>query len=388
MRYGYFMMPLHPPGSFLADTLAHDLWQVERLDQLGFEEAWIGEHFTAEWENIPSPELFIAAALARTERIKLGTGVTCMPSHNPFFLAHRIAQLDHQARGRFLWGVGTGSFVGDLEVAGIDPRGGTHRGLLRDILVDTLDAVLQLWESPTPGDYAAHGWRYTVPEPEPFIGKQVHVRPYQRPHPPIAVAGVTEGSPTLQFAGERGYIPMSINLVPSRVLQTHWQQVEVGAARTGQHPSRRGWRVCRTIHLAETTEQARREALEGAIGRDFRDYFLRTLNRFNRLAMVKQDPAMADAEVTLEYLLDQVWIVGDPDHVVDRLRQLYRELGGFGWLLAMGHEWSDPTIWERSMTLFAREVLPRLVDLEGDLESEPAYQTSAGPASQASRSGS
>src|SRR3954470_6859024 len=71
MRYGYFMMPMHPPGSFLADTLDHDLWQIERLDQLGFHEAWIGEHYTAEWENIPSPELFIAAALQRTKQIQL-----------------------------------------------------------------------------------------------------------------------------------------------------------------------------------------------------------------------------------------------------------------------------------------------------------------------------
>ena len=73
MRLGYFMMPLHPPGSDLAETLEHDLRQVERLDRLGFSEAYIGEHFTAEWENIPAPDLFIAAALQRTERIKLAT---------------------------------------------------------------------------------------------------------------------------------------------------------------------------------------------------------------------------------------------------------------------------------------------------------------------------
>src|SRR3954462_10949329 len=113
MRSGYFMMPMHPPGSFLADTLEYDLKQVERLDALGFDEAWIGEHFTAEWENIPSPEIFIAAALQRTKRITLGTGVTCMPKHNPFHLAHRIAQIDHMARGRFMWGVGSGGFIGD-----------------------------------------------------------------------------------------------------------------------------------------------------------------------------------------------------------------------------------------------------------------------------------
>src|SRR5215210_886404 len=134
MRSGYFMMPMHPPGSFLADTIDHDLKQIERLDQLGFHEAWIGEHFTAEWENIPSPEIFIAAALQRTSRIQLGTGVTCLPNHNPF-------QLAHLARGRFLWGIGSGGFPGDFEVVGVDPRSGVQR----QISIDTVDAVLELW---------------------------------------------------------------------------------------------------------------------------------------------------------------------------------------------------------------------------------------------------
>src|SRR3954471_13779194 len=111
MRYGYFMMPLHPPGSAPAVTLDMDLRQIEDLDRLGFEEAWIGEHFTAEWENVPAPDLLMAAALQRTKTIKLGTGVACLPNHNPFQLAHRIAQLDQMARGRFLFGVGSGGFV-------------------------------------------------------------------------------------------------------------------------------------------------------------------------------------------------------------------------------------------------------------------------------------
>ena len=100
MDLGYFTMPLHPPGSDLTQTLEDDLNQIETLDGLGYAEAWIGEHFTAAWENIPAPDLFIASALARTPNIKLGTGVTCMPNHSPFILAHRIAQLDHMAKGR------------------------------------------------------------------------------------------------------------------------------------------------------------------------------------------------------------------------------------------------------------------------------------------------
>ncbi len=364
MRCGYFLMPMHPPESFQADTLDLDLRQIERLDQLGYEEAWIGEHFTSEWENIPAPELFIAAALQRTSRIKLATGVSCLPNHNPFHLAHRIAQLDHMARGRFLFGIGSGGFIGDFEVVGIDPKSGRQR----QVTLDVIDTVLQLWEAPQPGTYAQHDWKFAVPAPDLEIAKHVWTRPFQQPHPPIAVAGISERSDTLVLAGERGWIPMSINMVPLRVLKTHWQGVEEGAARAGRTPSRQEWRVARTIHVAETTEGARREAIEGAIGRDFSRYFIPMMKKTGRIQGLKTDPAMPDDAITLEYLADNIWIVGAPDEVARQLRALYEAVGGFGAVLALAADWGDEKIWDRSMTLLAQQVMPKLADLTGQAE--------------------
>jgi len=359
MRLGYFMMPMHPPGSDLADTLEQDLDQVEALDRLGFDEAWIGEHFTTEWENIPAPDLFIAAALQRTKRIVFGTGVSCMPNHSPFVLAHRIAQLDQMARGRFFWGIGAGSFIGDMQVVGIDARGGYRRELERD----AVDLVLKLWKSPEPGLYEEHNWSFNVPATDPDIGKHVYYRPYQKPHPPMAVAGSSEASESLTLAGERGWIPMSSSLVAPRLVKTHWDAYERGARSAGRAPDRALWRIARTIHVAETTEKARREALDGAPGRDFREYFLRSARKGGRLPMFKVDPATPDDDVTPEYLLDATWIVGDPEECARRIRALYNELGGFGYLLAMAHDWPDRAVWERSMTLMAEEVMPQLADL-------------------------
>ena len=357
MRYGYFMMPMHVPGSDPAETLETDFAQIERLDELGFEEAWIGEHFTAEWENIPAPEIFIAAALQRTKRIKLGTGVTCLPNHNPFHLAHRIALLDQLARGRFLWGVGSGGFPGDFEVAGIDPKTGRQR----QVTIDGIDTILELWKDPKPGTYERHGWTFTVPTPDAAIAKHVYMKPYQRPHPPIAVAGVTDRSDTLTLAGERGWIPMSINLVITRVLRTHWESIAAGAANVGRTASREDWRIARTIHVAETDDQARREAIEGPIGRDFRDYFIPLQLRFRGLGGMKVDPAMSDAEVPLEYLCDNVWVVGSPETVARKIGELYEAVGGFGSIMPVAHDWPDFAVWDRSMTLLATEVMPRLV---------------------------
>jgi len=359
MEVGFFTMPLHPPGSDFTRTLDDDLDQLVTLDRLGYKEAWIGEHFTAEWENIPSPDLLIARALGATENIVLGTGVTCMPNHNPFMVAHRIAQLDHMAHGRFQWGVGSGGFPGDLEVFGFDPETGEQRAMTRD----AVDLVLQLWDDPKPGLYEHKYWRFTVPEPQKDIGLGFHIRPYQKPHPPIGVAGVSPRSDTLLLAGERGYIPMSINIVPSATLKTHWDMVEEGARKAGHTPDRSIWRIAREVFIAETTEEARREAREGVLARDFEGYFLRLLPKVHLLDLLKNDPYMPDSDVTIDYLIDNVWIIGSPDEVADKLRGLYGDVGGFGVLLAMGHEWDPREAWVRSMTLLADEVMPRLADL-------------------------
>src|SRR5919108_737651 len=135
MRYGYFTMPLHPPGADPAQTLADDLEQIVALDELGFAEAWIGEHFTSVWENIPCPDLFIAQALARTQRIVLGTG----------------------------------GFPGDCALFDVDTERLEQRGITRDVL----DTVLALWDSPQPGVYQHARWRFRVPEPQPDIGLQL-----------------------------------------------------------------------------------------------------------------------------------------------------------------------------------------------------------------------
>ena len=101
MEFGLFMMPLHPPYRSYADSYDRDLDLLVEADRLGFHEAWIGEHMTERWENAPCPDLLIAKASALTQNIKLATGITLLPIHDPVELAHRIAMLDHLTRGRF-----------------------------------------------------------------------------------------------------------------------------------------------------------------------------------------------------------------------------------------------------------------------------------------------
>jgi alkanesulfonate monooxygenase SsuD/methylene tetrahydromethanopterin reductase-like flavin-dependent oxidoreductase (luciferase family) len=361
MRLGYFTMPLHPPDTEPAQTLADDLEQIVTLDRLGYDEAWVGEHFTSVWEDIPCPDLFIAQALAKTERIVLGTGVSCLPNHHPVMLAQRIAQLDQMARGRFYWGIGAGSLADDFRLFDVDNENQEHRRLTREIV----DTILTLWDDPKPGGYEHRRWRFTIPEPRDANGPKLHLKPYQRPHPPIGVAGLGARSETLAMAGERGWIPMSINLVPLPTLVAHWETYAESARRAGRRPDRRDWRIARDVYIGETPDEARREAREGVLGRDTRDYFLPGLTRGKMLAMYKPGPEMPDEAVTLDYILDNIWVVGDVEGVTRQLQRIYDEVGGFGTLLAMGHEWTPRDKWLRSMTLLKTEVMPRLRERVG-----------------------
>ncbi len=359
MKLGFFTMPMHPPGSDPAETLEHDLDQIVTLDKLGYSEAWVGEHFTSVWENIPAPDLFLAQAIGLTENIVLGTGVTCMPNHNPFTIANRIAQLDNMAKGRFHWGVGSGGFPGDFEVFGFDFTTGENRQMTRE----ALDCVLGLWEDPKPGRYKSQWWDFTVPEPVDSIGQRVHLRPYQKPHPPIAVAGVSPKSETLLVAGERDYIPMSVQFVAPRIVTSHWEVVEQGAANAGKKADRSRWRIAREIFVADTTKEARDEVVNGIMARDFNEYFLNVIRYSKLLDLFKHDSNMPDSDVTFEWLADNILIVGSPDDVAEKIRKLYNDVGGFGVLLAVGHEWQPKDKWLCSHELLMSEVMPKLSDL-------------------------
>lgn len=356
MKVGYFTMPLHPPGAKHADTLEHDLDQLVTLDKLGFQEAWIGEHITSEWENIPCPDLLIAQALARTEKIRLGTGVSCLPNHDPVMLASRIAQLDQMSRGRINWGIGSGGFPGDIELTGFKDNVGGQRQVTRDVL----DAVLDLWNEPAPGPREGARWKYIVPKPEPKFGIKVHMQPYQKPHPPIGVAGLGPRSDMLTLAGQRGWIPMSINFVVPQTLRAHWQTYTESAGTTGRPVDRSEWRISREVYVGETPEQARRDVIDGTLGRDWREYFDPLLRANNMIMAPKLDPAMSDDDVTVEYLTENVWVVGDAAEVTAKLRKLHEDVGGFGVLLVIGHEWAPRHKWAASMERLVREVLPQL----------------------------
>ena len=124
LRHGIFLPPFHPVEENPTACLDRDLELMVWLDRLGFDEAWIGEHHSAGFEIIASPEVFIAAAAQRTRHIRLGTGVSSLPYHHPLMLADRMVLLDHLTRGRVMLGAGPGA--GKM-------TGGEDKGAAEDI---------------------------------------------------------------------------------------------------------------------------------------------------------------------------------------------------------------------------------------------------------------
>ena len=109
LQFGLFLAPLHHPQQNPTRALRRDLELIVRAEELGYTEAWIGEHYSTGHEIIAGGDLFVAAAAERTKRIRLGTGATSLPFHHPFVVASRAVQLDHMTMGRYILGVGPGS---------------------------------------------------------------------------------------------------------------------------------------------------------------------------------------------------------------------------------------------------------------------------------------
>jgi alkanesulfonate monooxygenase SsuD/methylene tetrahydromethanopterin reductase-like flavin-dependent oxidoreductase (luciferase family) len=359
MQFGLFMMPLHPPSRPFADAYDRDMAQLVLADRLGFREAWIGEHITERWENAPAPDLLIAKALALTEHLLLGTGVTLLALHHPVYLAHRIAMLDHMARGRFQWGIGGGGIATDLSLFGLDPR---NPAAVRARSVEVLDVVLKLWAAEGAFSYHSQHFDIEAPALDPVKERGYYMKPYQQPHPPIAVAASTPASSSMRLAGERGWLPMSSSLLSRPYLNGHWRQVEAGAMSAGRVADRRHWRVARDVFVAPTPAVARERA-RVVLGRNYIQHQYPNRLGTIQMASTKLDPSMPDEAVDVNYLMENVWIVGDPSECVDKIHQLYEESGGFGTLLTITVD-SDEAAWDHeSLRLLMEQVAPRVAHL-------------------------
>jgi alkanesulfonate monooxygenase SsuD/methylene tetrahydromethanopterin reductase-like flavin-dependent oxidoreductase (luciferase family) len=354
IRHGIFIMPFHNPAKPPSQCYDEDLELVVRAEELGFTEFWIGEHHTMKYENIVMPEIFIGRALGATKSIRLGPAPVCMQQHHPGHVACRLAFLDHLSKGRLNLCFGAGSVSADQELYGVEPKNAAA------MVDEAVAAVLKLWSSDPPYHFEGTYWTIHLDrtvDTETGIG--YIPKPYQRPHPPIAVPGSSPNSPSMKMAGRRGFQPFGHCLIPGNVLADCWKTYATAAGEAGRQPDRRDWKVARALFLADTTREAQQRARTNSLGHCF-EYIGRLLDKGAGRRMYKRDPAMSDADCNLDYLMTEQIIAGDVDEALNRLLELIDEIGPFGTLILMGYDWDDKASWLHSLELFSKELMPAL----------------------------
>jgi len=348
LRFGAFLAPHHPIGEHPTLQLQRDLELAQWLDYLNYDEFWVGEHHSAGWETIASPEMFLVAAAERTKRIRLGTGVVSVPYHHPFNVAQRIVQLDHLSYGRAMLGVGPGALPSDAVMRGIDPM------TQRDRMDEGLGVILRLLNSDEP--FSVRGSWFELHD------AALQIRPLQE-RIPVAVAS-TVSPAGMKAAGKYGVGVLSVASYSEEGLQalpTQWGFGETSAREFGNRIDRRDWRIVMPFHLSDSREQACREVADG-LKRWQNEYIVDILGSPQRSPF---DDGYAAAMRMSEY---GGAILGTPDDAIDKLERLQKLSGGFGTVLCFAHDWTTREKSLRSYELLARYVMPRCQGLIAPIE--------------------
>lgn len=340
LRFGIFLAPFHALNENPTNALDRDFELIEHLDRLGYDEAWIGEHHSGGFEIIASPEVFMAAAFERTKNIRIGTGVVSLPYHHPFMAVDRMIQLDHQSKGRAMFGVGPGALVGDAFRMGIDPS------TQRDRMNEALDVILPLLR----GEIVSKktDW-FEVRE------AQIQLPCYTQPHIEMAVACARSPSGALA-AGKHGLGMLSIGGTSDDALTHHannWKICEETAIANEKHVDRKNWRVVTLAHIADTREQALENVKFGI------EQFARYFREIATFPIVPDNIHNA-----AEYLMENnMACIGTPDDAIKYIEKLQIGTGGFGAYMELAHNWADWQATKRHYELMSRYVAPHFQGL-------------------------
>ena len=348
LRLGAFLAPHHPIGENPTLQIQSDLEFVEHLERLGYDEFWCGEHHSTGWEVIASPELFLAAAAERTNRIMLGTGVVSLPYHHPFMVAQRIVQLDHQSRGRVIFGSGPGALPSDAHTMGLDPM------LLRDRQDEAIGIIRRLFEEDVRFSYESD-W-FTLRD------AKLQLKPLQK-NMEFAVASIVSPS-GMTLAGKHETGVLSIGTLSRdgiRALPLQWSFAEESATKHGNTVDRKNWRVVLNWHIAETRQKAREQARDGLM-RHNNDYTIGTLAGGNGVIYKTPD----DAVDGVAFSDESTAVIGTPDDLVARIRDMIELTGGFGCVIGFAHDWANREDTLRSWDMVARYVMPEVNGLLDD----------------------
>ena len=357
MRFGVFLAPHHPIGENPTLQLQSDLKLASQLDELGYDEFWCGEHHSTGWEVIASPEIFLAAAAERTQRIKLGTGVISLPYHHPFMVAQRLVQLDHQSRGRLIFGSGPGALPSDAHTLGLDPM------LLRDRQDVAMGVIRKLFEGGERFSYESDWFK--------LRDAKLHLKPLQKNMEFAVASQISPSGMTLAGKHQAGVLSIGAMVAEGmRSLPTQWSFAEESAAKHGNSVDRKNWRIVMNWHIAETRKEARLQAKEGLL-RHNNDYSVATLNPDEGTIYKSPD----DAVDGVTFSENSTAVIGTPDDLIAKIKEMISITGGFGCVIGFAHDWANRENTLKSWDLVARYVIPEINGLLDDYRESHEFVT-------------
>ncbi len=358
MRLGMFMMPVHPPDRPLWSTLEEDTEKSLLADQLGYDELWLGEHFSASTEPFASPMMFFANLLHRTRHIKFGTAVINIPNHHPAIVAAECAQFDHMSRGRFLMGIGPGGLVSDFELFKNPDHNARNR-----MVTEAVDMIEKIWAQDPPYDLKGEFWHIAIKDGiDAKLGVRYMPKPYQQPRPPLFISLASPFSSSAKTAAQKGWGMISANIIPTYSVASHWKVYREACEALGKRPNGDGWRVARNLMVAPSDAEAHDRVFSAAAANNyFYAYMREVLNKVGMLILLKPKGDMPDEQATVKAITEECVLHGSPSTLIDKLIAFRDTVGPFGGLLQTGLDWAGKNQdWEReSMRLLAQEVMPK-----------------------------
>ena len=341
MRFGSIMFPVsHNPerDGFVIDNA---LSEIELMEELGFDAVWLTEHHFDGASAYVDPVVFGAAVAARTKRITIGFAVVELAFHHPVRLAAQTALLDNLSHGRLIVGIGRGSAFNNYEYIGFGMT--MEEGIER--LPEAEDLIVKAWTTKNLR-YDGKFWKGAFPELRP--------RPYQKPHPPLARACISEASTVAMAKIGR---PILLGGVDGDVLRSRLEIYEQTMRETGfdettiQKTLDHTW-VTKDAFVACTYSEAR-EVAEAGFWRE-RKHFREARKFYNPGGFPDPEPG---EPVPASEDFDKSYIVGTPEQVADQVAEL-RDIGSRNLMLKMNTGEMETADARASMKLFAEKVMP------------------------------
>ena len=324
----------------LPDLYEQRLQCLEYADEAGFYCYHLAEHQATPLAMAPSPSVFLAAAIQRTQRLRLGPLVYLLPLYNPLRLVQEICMLDNMSRGRLEVGIGRGVSPYELAFYHISPQ--EARTMFREAL-DILIMGLR------DGEISYAGMHFA------FENVRLHIAPLQRPYPPLWYP--TDNTNSITWLAQEGlntithYPPMTTMRELFDLYKRVWQEHRTTPDRLNAHVPAPKYGIVRHVYVADTDAQALQEAKAA-----FADF----IGNFNYLRLAHGDHGgrtayLADFEGRLA---EGLHIVGAPDTVARQVQEHLALTGSnyFVGSFCFGSLSHEQTL--RSLRLFAEEVMP------------------------------